>query len=201
MALVRAIVLAALILPGLSSCWFRKPKVPPPPAKLPPPSQPLPPNTPVIAPPPRIETEAPETPAALESIPDSSAAAPAKKRPPRRRPQPVTAAPKTAPPETPAPAQPAPDPQPPALPKLAQILTAEQQREYTRVLDASLERARRAVAILEKKPLTGDDNDALNRIRTFLKQAEDARSQDLVTAVNLGTRADLLARDLLARIP
>jgi hypothetical protein len=38
-------------------------------------------------------------------------------------------------------------------------------------------------------------------VRTFLSQAEQTREQDLVTAVNLAKRADLLAKDLLERLP
>jgi hypothetical protein len=41
----------------------------------------------------------------------------------------------------------------------------------------------------------------LNRIQTFQKQAEQARDADLVTAVNLARRADLLAQDLIKRLP
>jgi hypothetical protein len=141
-----------------------------------------------------------------ETLPEAAPPPVAKKtKPPRRRPV-VPAAPKQTPPAT-APAEatpqqtPTPDPGQPAPPKLSQILTAEQTREYSKTYDASVDRIRRAVGHLEKKALTAEDSDALNRIRNFLKQAEEAKSQDLVTAVNLATRADLLARDLLARVP
>ncbi len=40
-----------------------------------------------------------------------------------------------------------------------------------------------------------------NRIRTFQKQAEQAREQDLVTAVSLARRAEVLAQDLVGRLP
>jgi hypothetical protein len=51
------------------------------------------------------------------------------------------------------------------------------------------------------KNLNPAQSEILNRIRTFQKQAEEAREQDLVTAVSLARRADLLARDLLERLP
>jgi len=35
----------------------------------------------------------------------------------------------------------------------------------------------------------------------MVAQAEQTREQDLVTAVNLARRADLLAKDLLERLP
>jgi hypothetical protein len=54
---------------------------------------------------------------------------------------------------------------------------------------------------LDRKPLTREQIDIRNRIRTFQKQAEQAREQDLVTAVSLARRADLLAKDLLERLP
>jgi hypothetical protein len=41
----------------------------------------------------------------------------------------------------------------------------------------------------------------VGRIQTFQKQAEQARELDLVTAVNLARRADLLAQDLIKRLP
>jgi hypothetical protein len=49
--------------------------------------------------------------------------------------------------------------------------------------------------------LTAEQRDTAKLIQTFLSQAEQAREQDLVTAVNLAKRADLLAKDLLERLP
>ncbi len=60
---------------------------------------------------------------------------------------------------------------------------------------------RKALAIAAGKNLNANQSEIVNRIRTFQKQAEQAREQDLVTAVNLARRADLLARDLLERLP
>lgn len=88
-----------------------------------------------------------------------------------------------------------------APPKLAQMFTAEQLRENTRALDESLERVNRALAMVEGKNLTPDQKEIAERIRTFRKQAEQAREQDLLTAVSLARRADLLAKDLLERLP
>jgi hypothetical protein len=89
----------------------------------------------------------------------------------------------------------------PAAPRLAQLLTPEEQRENTRTLDESLERVNRTLAIVEGKNLTADQKETVLRIRTFRKQAEQAREQDLMTAVILARRADLLAKDLLERLP
>ena len=176
---------------GSTSCWSRKP----PRAFVPPPAQPkpvivaVPPEVPAA---PEIDAEAtatlpPDLPSTMPSAPPPPPAAP-----PRR---PATAAaPRTTPP-------PAPQPETPPLPKLGQIFTAAQLREYNQALDQSLERVRRALTIAAGKNLNANQSQIVNRIRTFQKQAEQAREQDLVTAVNLARRADLLARDLLERLP
>ncbi len=106
------------------------------------------------------------------------------------------APPKPAPTPTPSPA-----PDVPAPPKLGQIFTADQLREYNRALDDSLERVRRVLGALAGKNLNAEQSEIANRIRTFQRQAEQAREQDLVTAVSLARRADLLANDLLKRLP
>jgi len=64
-----------------------------------------------------------------------------------------------------------------------------------------LDRVARELAIVEGKNLTADQKETAERIRTFRKQAEQAREQDLLTAVSLARRADLLAKDLLERLP
>ncbi len=90
---------------------------------------------------------------------------------------------------------------PPQPPKLAQILTPEESRRNTQELEQYLGSARRALTLTQGKNLTAEQRDIANRVESFLKQAEQAREQDLVTAVNLARRADLLAKDLLERLP
>ena len=177
---------------GSTSCLFRKP----PRAFVPPPAPPRP--VIVAAPPevpaaPEIDSQAtatlsPELPSIMPTAPPPPPAAP-----PRR---PATAtAPRTTPPS------PVPQPETPPLPRLGQIFTAVQLREYNQALDQSLEEVRRVLTIAAGKNLNAAQTEIVNRIRTFQKQAEQAREQDLVTAVNLARRADLLARDLLDRLP
>jgi hypothetical protein len=89
----------------------------------------------------------------------------------------------------------------PAAPRLGQIYTAEQAREYNRTIDDSLERVRRALIAVSGKNLTAGQTQIAESIRTFQRQAESAREQDLVTAVSLARRADLLAKDLIQRLP
>jgi isocitrate lyase len=64
-----------------------------------------------------------------------------------------------------------------------------------------LERVNRELATVEGKNLTPEQKEIAERIRTFRKQAEQAREQDLLTAVSLARRADLLAKDLLEHLP
>jgi hypothetical protein len=64
-----------------------------------------------------------------------------------------------------------------------------------------VESVRKILAQVGGKNLTADQKDIADRVRTYLTQAEQAREQDLVTAVNLARRADLLATDLLKRLP
>jgi hypothetical protein len=86
-------------------------------------------------------------------------------------------------------------------PRLGQIFTAEQLREYNRAVDESLDRVRKVLGVVAGRNLNPEQTEIVSRIQTFQKQAEQAREQDLVTAVNLARRADLLAQDLVKRLP
>jgi hypothetical protein len=101
-------------------------------------------------------------------------------------------------PPKPAPVPPA-DPQP--APRIGQLLSPDQVREYNRTLDESLDRVRRAIASLQRKNLTAEQMDILNRVQFFERQAEQTREQDLGIAVQLARRADVLAKDLMDRVP
>ena len=183
-----------LILPlsvGSSSCFFKKT----PRAFVPPP---VPPHTqvardlPPLPEPPAIEIATIAVPVDLD-LSSSIAPLPA----PAARQRRLTPSP--AKPQTPPVTALAPEPLP--APRLGQIFTPDQLREYTRQLDDSLDRVRKALAVVAEKNLSADQADIADRIRTFQKQAEQAREEDLVTAVNLARRADLLAKDLLGRLP
>lgn len=170
-----------------SGCWFQKAKpvafTPPPPhppaKKAPPPVLPAPP---LLA----IDLSAlfpPELPATVPDLP-------APKPPPRPRPT-IIAGPKP----------PATLPDQPATPKIGQLFTPEQTREYNKELDESLERVRKQLTNIGAKKLSAEEMLTLERIQTFQKQAEQVRQEDLVTAVNLARRADQLAQDLLGHLP
>ncbi len=165
---------------------------------IPPPSRPaiqVPQEPPALPEPPQIGTDPsqvappalPEmTPGVFGEIPDAPKRV--AKRPPQRLepPKPVTG------PATPEPAAP---------PKLAQMFTPEEFRQNTKILEESLDSVTRTLAIVEGKNLTPEQKEIAERIRTFRKQAEQARDEDLLTAVSLAKRADLLAKDLLGRLP
>jgi hypothetical protein len=92
-------------------------------------------------------------------------------------------------------------PEPPPAPRLGQIFTADQLRTYNRELDESLDHVKKYLQMIAGKNLNSEQTQMVSRIQTFQRQAEQARDQDLVTAVNLARRADLLAQDLFKRLP
>jgi hypothetical protein len=85
-------------------------------------------------------------------------------------------------------------------PQLGQILSAAEQQRYARITDQALARAKGVLRQLEGRQLTRDQRAGLDRIRTFIGQAEELRNRDLVQASSLAERADLLARDLAASV-
>jgi hypothetical protein len=151
---------------------------------------------------PVVADTTPELPEAPQIASDSASMAPPQLPPmtdlspeipeaPKRVERRPTPPPVTAP--RPAPAGPV----TPVTPRLAQMFTPEEFRENTRTLDESLNRVNRILAIVDGKNLSPAQKEIADRIRTFRKQAEQAREQDLLTAVSLARRADLLAKDLL----
>ena len=177
-----------------ASCLFRhsSPMVftpPPAPARpqLPPPVPPILPAPPEIS----TDTDSNVPPLIATSIPDL-APPPAPK--PQQKKQAATTPPKPA---APSPAEPPAQP-----PRLVQLFTPEQEREYNRNIDESLNRVRHAQEILSRKTLSADQNEAATRIAAFAKQAEEARGiHDLAGAALLAQRAATLADDLLTRVP
>ena len=178
---------------GTTSCFFRKP---PPRVFVPPPRPIRPleqPQLPVVLPGPPETTitlaavlpNVPETPLRIAGPPPVAAP----KRPPvAASPKPAATAPNSATViEAPA-------------PRLTQILTAEQTREYNKTIDDNLDFVRKALVQAERKNLTAEMKDIAENIRSFQKRAEEERTQDLVTAASLARRADVLAKDLLDRL-
>jgi hypothetical protein len=173
---------------GLSSCAHKTPLAfnpPPVTAKAPP----LIPPAPEIASPPEVAFEPVVFDFPRQSDPGSRFPAP----PPARAPRPVANIPKP---------QPAPNETPSAPPlRLTQILTPEESRKNNQELDQYTESVRKTLAKVGGRNLSPDLKDLAERAQTLLTQAEQARDQDLVTAVSLAKRADLLAKDLVGRLP
>ena len=173
---------------GLSSCAHKPPRAfqpPPVSAKAP---EPLPPP-PEIASPPEVAFEPVVFDFPRQTDPGSQFPPP----PPARPARPAATAPKP---------QPAPNetPSAPAL-RLSQILTPEESRRNAQEFASYTESVKSSLAKAAGKNLSPELKDIAERVQTYLTQAEQAREQDPVTAVNLARRADLLAKDLVARLP
>ena len=81
-------------------------------------------------------------------------------------------------------------------PRLTQILTEEERWAYSKQIDDGLVRINEILQKVEGRPLTEDQTLVLNRVRAFLRQVNETRKTDLVTARSLLERAELLAADL-----
>jgi predicted component of type VI protein secretion system len=189
-----ATVLLTIVLSlGLSGCWFRKKTtaIPPPPAPQPaqappvkPPEQRQPEQKPLPMPPqPEIKEPAQITLPAPQKTQPSRPPAKKKKTPP--------AAPQPPPPAEQPQAQPSPPPQ------LGAILSDAQRRQYEAEYAQSLSRARSALQQASGKSLNPTQRETVERIRTFVQQAEESKGKDLATALQLVRRADVLGQDLL----
>jgi hypothetical protein len=108
-------------------------------------------------------------------------------------PKPEPTLPSVEPPPAPSPPEP---PSAPA-PSLTPLLSSADQARYRDRIDASLARARRNLATLAQRNLSTDQQTRLNRVRTFISQAETTRSTDLATAAGLARRADILSAELV----
>ncbi len=200
---VRLLLLTPALAIGLTGCWFGKKvavapqPLPPQPAASSPAPPPLPQAPPaglaealpIIQPTPLPSPEATKIEATpeLQQPPPKKLPAKAKKRlaPPAASPDPE---------QVPAIISPAQPTNPPA--KLAEVLTDDRRRQYESDFTRSTARARVTLGQTTGRNLTAAQKQTVERIRTFLQQAEQAKSGDLATAVQLARRADLLAQDL-----
>ena len=184
----------------LSGCHFLPLKGRPEPIPVPDPPRPVAPKpasppakpaTSELTPPPQIPTVAPEVkPEVTQVIAEQPV--PPKPKPSKKKivtkklpPPPVVAAPST------------PEPSPDAVPKLGEIISDDQKAGYLKACDQALSRARKALGQLKGFTLTNEQTETVERIRTFISQAEQARQNDPQTARQLADRADLLSRDLV----
>jgi hypothetical protein len=84
------------------------------------------------------------------------------------------------------------------VPQLGQMLSPDQRQKYTQAIEQSIKRAQDRLEVVVANSSRPNEEQAatIKRIRAFIKQAEEARSQDLTIAWNLAERAKLLAEDL-----
>ena len=151
----------------------------------------LPPNPPPPAPappaPPPIETPPPDLQPVPSAAPDVVVATPPPPGPaPSRR---------AAPPPTPEPAAPQ---QPP--PTLAPLLTTAEQQRLSAEIASDLNLSRGNIASIVSSPLSAQQRSDLERIRTFLAQAEALEASDPFVAAGLARRAAVLSDELLRAV-
>jgi hypothetical protein len=100
----------------------------------------------------------------------------------------------------PAPSRPLPPvaaPAPAPAPQLGELLTPGRRQQYEQDFTRSVTQARAVLSQLSGRKLTAGDQQAVGRVGTFLQQAEQVKGNDLVTALQLAKRAEVLAQDLL----
>jgi hypothetical protein len=83
-------------------------------------------------------------------------------------------------------------------PKLGDILTPDEQRQYLAAIDQSLSRAQNSLNSIRERQLNKDQQAEVEQIRNFMQQAQGSRSLDPAGAKSLAGRAEVLARDLAA---
>ena len=137
------------------------------------------------------ETVAPQTPSTLAPSPAPS--------PPAQTPQPQS------PPQSPPastqrrptrPSEPGNPGQPNQAPRLGDILTPEQERQFNSEIDQSLARTQSSLEAIGNRKLTTEQQGVVAQIRSFVQQAQTTRKSNLPAARSLAERADVLARDL-----
>jgi len=153
---------------------------------LPPPTPPATstPAEPMEQPPPQPVQAATGPPPALPqpALPPPPEEAIQPKKPPRRSSRPA------------APTAPANIPNQPL--RLGEMLTPEQERQYSSALDQSLQRAQASIARVSRRQLSREQQAVRAQVQSFIDQAQSTRKTNLTAAKSLAERADVLAREL-----
>jgi len=181
--LVSAVVVAALANCG---CWPKTNKRPLPVPPLPAPAAQ---QAPAPAPEQPASQKPPDLPPVAVPPPEEPQLKPP--APKRRTPKPQQQAPAAAPDQAPAPAANE------AAPQLGVMLTAQQRQEYEKSYSTGMARAQHALILAAEYRLTDVQSESVERIRSFMKLAENSHGRDLATAAQLAQRAGLLGDDLL----
>jgi hypothetical protein len=88
----------------------------------------------------------------------------------------------------------------PAPPVLAPVLSAAQQDAFNRAIDQAIQQAETGLASVARKQLNATQRANADRARSFVAQAQQTRTTDLVTAKTLADRAVVLAHSLVAEL-
>ena len=142
-----------------------------------------------------VPAPVPSTPAATpaETAPPPS---PAISTPPPQTPVPQPQPPSQPPPPSTAPRRSTPPGEPSNPPRLGDILTPEQERQYNSAIDQSLARTQTSLGAIAQRKLTKEQQGVVAQIQSFIQQAQTTRKSNLPAARSLAERADVLARDL-----
>jgi len=154
-------------------------------------------TAPQLAPPATAPTQVQAPPATQPQAPPPSPS-PQQPSPPQQTPSlPQQTPPVSTPPaRSTRPAEPNRSGQPNAAPRLGDILTAEQERQYNSAVDQSLARTQTSLAAIANRKLTKEQEAVVAQIKSFVQQAQTTRKSNLPAARSLAERADVLARDL-----
>jgi hypothetical protein len=188
---LRALLAIGLLVGFESSCRKRRVDVPVP---TPPASPPSEQNRPVTAAPaPAPDSPLPpnatqEEPRFQLNRPPQPAETPQQQTPQRRSPK-AGESNSTTPPQVKQPVT-------NQSPRLGDVLTPAQERQYNAAIDQSLTRAQSSLGMITNRQLTKEQQAVVVQIQSFVQQAQTARKSNLPAARSLAERADVLARDL-----
>ena len=140
----------------------------------------------------------PSTPLAMpaETAPPPAPSTSAPGQTPQPQPPPPSPPPASTPPRSTRPAEPNSSAQPSSAPRLGDILTTEQERQYNSAIDQSLARTQSSLGAIANRKLTKEQQAVVAQIQSFVQQAQTTRKSNLPAARSLAERADVLARDL-----
>lgn len=170
-----AVPLAPIPAPAESTA----PPAPAPPAPAPaPPQNPQPQEKPSPLGPPAAQPSQPP-----QGVQPTPPAQPPPANAPQQQPQQPSR--RTTPPNPPA-----------AAPRLGDIMTPDQERQYNLAIDQSLARAENSLKAVANRKLSKEQQAVVAQVRSFIQQAQTTRKTNLTAARSLAERADVLARDL-----
>ena len=80
------------------------------------------------------------------------------------------------------------------------LLTPAEQERYNREIADFIKRAEDNLTRIGERKLDERQRESVLRARTFIRQAQDLRQSDLLTARSLAQKADVLAQDVASTL-